>query len=318
MSRIQIVAISVIVAAFSLFTAPQVHAVQRTHVSAAFGSDSNTATNCTAAAPCRFFQAAMTVTDTDGEVVVLDSGGYGAVTITKSLSLIAPTGVYAGISVFPGADGVTIATPGVNVVLRGISINSQGGNNGINMTAGASLTVENCVITNFSSIGTAGILVSIAASVGVRDTALRGNNIGIYVLGGATAIVARTTVAGIAGSGFGIFVYNLNAGITTSAAITDSTFSGGQVGIFGRSEAANANVRVSVIRSTIAKNSFGIQAQSFFGAPSVVTVSETMVTNNGTGLVQSGTGAVLESLGNNTVRQNTTATTGTITTVAPL
>ena len=62
-------------------------AVQRTHVSAAFGNDANTATNCTAAAPCRFFQAAMTVTDTNGEVVVLDSGGYGAVTITKSLSL---------------------------------------------------------------------------------------------------------------------------------------------------------------------------------------------------------------------------------------
>ena len=50
-------------------------AVQRTHVSAGFGSDANTATNCTAAAPCRFFQAAVFVTDTNGEVIVLNSGG---------------------------------------------------------------------------------------------------------------------------------------------------------------------------------------------------------------------------------------------------
>jgi hypothetical protein len=43
-----------------------------------------------------------------------------------------------------------------------------------------------------------------------------------------------------------------------------------------------------------------------------------MVTGNGTGLSQSGVGATLESLGNNIVRQNTTPTSGTITTVLPL
>ena len=145
MSRSFITLAALLTAVAATFISLQAQAVQRTHVSAAFGADSNTASNCSAAAPCRFFAAAMSVTDNNGEVIVLDSGGYGAVTITQSVALIAPTGVYAGISIFPGADGVTIATAGVNVVLRGLTINGQGGNNGIFMTAGNRLTVENCV-----------------------------------------------------------------------------------------------------------------------------------------------------------------------------
>ena len=172
-------ALALLLATVATLASPQAQAVQRTHVSAAFGNDANTATNCTAAAPCRFFAAAMSVTDNNGEVIVLDSGGYGAVTITKSLALIAPTGVYAGISVFPGADGVTIATPGVNVVLRGLSINGQGGNNGINMTAGNKLTVENCVISNLAQNG---INVNGTVTVRVTDTIVRDNSsVGIYL-----------------------------------------------------------------------------------------------------------------------------------------
>ena len=171
--------------------------MQRTHVSAAFGSDANTATNCTAAAPCRFFQAAMTVTDTNGEVIVLDSGGYGAVTITKSLALIAPTGVYAGISVFPGANGVTIATPGVNVVLRGLSINGQvgnGGTGGILMTAGNRLSIENCAILNLLNFG---IRVSGNTVVQVTDTIIRDNTaFGILLENGVTATITRAVVRG--------------------------------------------------------------------------------------------------------------------------
>lgn len=66
-----------IILAAGLFTA-QSHAVQRAHVSASAGSDTNAATGCTATAPCRFFQPAMSVVDNNGEVIALDSGGYGA------------------------------------------------------------------------------------------------------------------------------------------------------------------------------------------------------------------------------------------------
>ena len=81
-------------------------AVQRTFVSTG-GSDS---ASCSLSAPCRGFTAAAAQTSSGGEVIVLDSGGYGPVTLTKSISLIAAPGVHAGISVFSG-DGVVIAAP---------------------------------------------------------------------------------------------------------------------------------------------------------------------------------------------------------------
>ena len=84
MSRTHTIAALLIAVIVSAFVATEAHAFQRTHVSAAIGNDANTAIGCTATSPCRFFQAAMTITDPNGEVVVLDSGGYGAVKITQS------------------------------------------------------------------------------------------------------------------------------------------------------------------------------------------------------------------------------------------
>src|SRR6266446_6939880 len=77
----------------------------RTFVSG-LGSDSNPGT---LASPKRTFASALTVTDAGGEIVVLDAAGYGPVTINKSVSIISPPGVYAGINV-PDAnsDGITV------------------------------------------------------------------------------------------------------------------------------------------------------------------------------------------------------------------
>ncbi len=81
-----------------LVVAASANAAQRTFVSTA-GFDTN---DCSLTAPCRGFAKALTVTDVGGEIVVLDSGGYGAVAIGQPVSIIAPSGVYAGISVFAG------------------------------------------------------------------------------------------------------------------------------------------------------------------------------------------------------------------------
>src|SRR5215831_7904358 len=77
--------------------------VQRTFVSG-LGSDGNP---CSRTAPCRTFPQAVSQTNSGGEVYVLDSAGFGAFTITKPVSIVAPQGVTAGISVFSG-DGITI------------------------------------------------------------------------------------------------------------------------------------------------------------------------------------------------------------------
>ena len=87
--------------------------------------------------------------------MVLDSGGYGAVTVTQTVTILSPAGVYAGISVFGGTDGVTVCRAGGQVVLRGLTINGQGGNNGIRVQAGE-VHVENTVVSGMTQ---AGILV---------------------------------------------------------------------------------------------------------------------------------------------------------------
>jgi hypothetical protein len=63
------------------------------------GNDLN---NCSLAAPCRTFQHTHDQTNAGGEIAVLDTAGYGAVTITKSISIVNPGGVEAGISVPSG------------------------------------------------------------------------------------------------------------------------------------------------------------------------------------------------------------------------
>jgi len=116
--------VSALIALAAAFSA---EAAQRSFVSTT-GLDANA---CTLAAPCRSFGTALTHTDVGGEIIVLDSGAYGRVTITQSVTIEAPAGVYAGISVFASTNGIDVNAPGATVTLRGLSITGVGGNVGI-------------------------------------------------------------------------------------------------------------------------------------------------------------------------------------------
>ena len=124
-------------------------AAQRTFVST---SGLDTSISCALQAPCRGFTKALTLTDPGGEIIVLDSGGYGSVTINKNVSIISPSGVYAGVTVFVATDGITVAPPAAKVALRGLSINGQGGNNGIRVQSGE-VNIESTVISNVGAAG---------------------------------------------------------------------------------------------------------------------------------------------------------------------
>ena len=87
-------------------------AAQRTFV-ASYGLTANTAFNCSLVAPCRSFNAAISVTDPGGEVVILDTAGYGPMTINKSIKIIGPSGVYGGISVLGGVGPPPPPTTGI-------------------------------------------------------------------------------------------------------------------------------------------------------------------------------------------------------------
>ena len=124
-------------------SAPARAASERTFV-ASYGADSN---SCSVAAPCRTFAAALGLTAAGGEVVALDSAGYGLVTITQSVSISAPAGIYAGITApILNGSGVLIDAPGATVVLRGLTIASSAVTFGTGLTvqAAAQVTVQRC------------------------------------------------------------------------------------------------------------------------------------------------------------------------------
>jgi hypothetical protein len=116
----------------------------RTFVSIA-GLDSNP---CTNTSPCRSFTAAVTAVAAGGDVVVLDSGGYGPVMITKPVSIVAPLGIYAGVTVTGGSGIVDSHGDGV-VVLRGLSITGLGGTNAIEMDYAQNLHLDHIDVKSF-------------------------------------------------------------------------------------------------------------------------------------------------------------------------
>ena len=270
-------------------------AAQRVFVSSG-GNDANA---CTLTAPCRSFAAAHAVVDAGGEIVALDAAGYGAITITKSVTITANAGFYAGIAASTG-NAITIATPDVDVTLRGLNLNGIGAVQGVNMTAGASLNVENCLITNFLNRG---ITVDNVASVRVVNTLVRKSGIGI--------LMQDDVKADIVGSQFmnnGIGVYlepTVGAG---TLSVTDSVASGGSFGFV----ASGAQAKVSVLRSTAANNAtVGFHSQT----GGTMSVGYSQATNNGIGFNVNG-GSVFESMGNNLVRGNTTNISGALAPIA--
>ncbi|MBI3150289.1 MAG: right-handed parallel beta-helix repeat-containing protein [Betaproteobacteria bacterium] len=258
-------------------------AVQRTFVSTG-GSDGNTAANCAKATPCRGFAAALTVTDGGGEIIVLDSGGYGSVTIAQTVSIIAPEGVYAGISVFSG-NGVTIASAGVRVVLRGLSINGLGGEYGIHMSDGASLTVANCVISGFSTSSRAGLFLDAPAALTVTESMFQGNHYGARVQGGAKAQISDSKF--LRNASIGVLVESGSSG-TTRVSAERTVASGNDTGFSVNATVGNAHL---AIRNSVANEngSYGLYADSSGSGTSVASASASVLSHNGSmGAVASG------------------------------
>ena len=198
---------------------------------------------------------------------------------------------------------------------RGLTINGMGGTTGVSITNAASVSIENCVIANFSASGGAGILVNGAVPVRIVDTVLRNNFDGLLVKAGASADVNRVRALG--NSDVGLYALGNTAGTTTSLVVGDSLVAGSGAALRAEANQATAVVRAEVIESTLVSGGYGAAAISSAGDV-LMTVSDTLVTGNGTGLVQAGADAVLNTLGNNTVTGNTQDTSGTITPFSPV
>jgi hypothetical protein len=271
---------------------------------ASTGSDANP---CSRTAPCRTFQAAVNAAAPGAEVVALDSAGFGSnAFITKSISIIASPGVYAGITVLsPVSDGVDInAGAQDTIILRGLTVISQNSalGNGIRFNTGGTLHIENCVVNGF---GTNGVLFqpSGSSTLEIKDSIMRGNSTAISIVGNAQAVIDRVHLENGA---FGLEVQN--GAIVTVRNSVASHFGFG----FLVSSNTSASAQLNIESCIASYNGFAIDANNNSTGVATARVSGSTVTNNSVGLSNDGSVSVILSRGNNTVEGNGTNTSGTI------
>ncbi len=243
-------------------------------------SHGNDANPCTLALPCRGFAAAIAQTVSGGEVVVLDSAGYGIVNITQSVSITAPAGIYAGISVLNGQTGVVVNGAGINVVLHGLTINgaSPGAILGVHFAQGARLRLESCVVSNLPSVG---ILQDASGSeMSLVDTVVRDNGAeGVKTHADATVLLDGVRLEHNAGDGLQVQAV---AGDAVAVVRNSVSSFNGQGGIAALRESSPTIVDLTVESSTLANNAGdGIFAGGIADGYVYVALSRNTLTRNG-------------------------------------
>jgi hypothetical protein len=154
------------------------------------GLDSNT---CQVTLPCRSIGAALAKTNAGGEIIVLDSAGYGGTLIDKSVSIVAPDGIYAGVTV-GATGGFLINGPDIEVQIKGFTIAYQSGTPvAVDIQQAASVRLENVQIAGFAGTGGgagSGVAINHAASTPssrlvLRNVTVRNSDTGLRSNGSA-------------------------------------------------------------------------------------------------------------------------------------
>src|ERR1700761_3325229 len=265
------------------FALPASAQATRTWVSGV-GDDANP---CSRTAPCKTFAGAIVKTAVDGEINCLDPGGFGTVTITKSITIdcheiigsINNTSQNGGIVAF---DNFTDAHKTVNI--RNLMINGTGSGvvgisiTGITNAAGSIVNIEDCLINSNYQNPASGIVDNrVRGAMTVTNTTIRNSGTAGISITGTTSGSLRAMITNTR-------VYNSNNGITIGA---------------------NANVMLS--RSVI---SDGAGTGVTVATSGLMAVDSTVIAHNLTGFAVTGT----LRLSNSDVFLNSTGSTGTINT----
>ena len=247
---------------------------------------------CSRTAPCKTFAGAISKTAAGGEINCLDSGGFGAVTINKSMT-ISCEGVVGGV-VVAGTNAI-VFNGGANdyLFLKGLDIEGAGtGLAGIKMNSGARLHVEDCVVRNFGN----------AAGFGIQ----------IVSTTNARFVILRTTVFrnGSGATGAGIQI-RPGAGVAVSGLLDKVSVDGNVFGIASDSDGGAAGINITVRDSGVNGNGQdGIVSTGAAGAG--VMVERSSIVNNGlNGLRALGAGGVIR-VGSSTISGNNVATNGNV------
>ena len=279
------VAILIAAAGLGLSALPASAQSTRTWVSGV-GSDSNP---CSRTAPCSTFAGAISKTAAGGEIDCLDPGGFGAVTITKAITIDCG-GVTGGI-LAASVNGVVV-NAGVNdrIILRNLSLQGTGtGINAIRFLAGLHLTVDNVKISGFTTIGI-DVNKTASGNLYVRDTYITNVPKGIRLFTGAGGINAQ-----IENSRFDALTTSALevASGSTVASITNSVIMNS-----GTALITTGGGFINADSNTIAKNTTGVNASV---AASSIRISRNTFQDNGTAVTFAGGGTVSTRGDNNVV-----------------
>lgn len=280
-----------------IVSAPAFAQATRTWVSGV-GDDVNP---CSRTAPCKTFAGAISKTAAAGEINVIDPGGFGAVTITKSMT-IDGQGPQSSI-LASGTSGIIINGAGIVVNIRNISINgaSTTAGSGIRILNAAAVNIENVIIMNFTGTGSVGRGVSIETAVAnVRVTISNstfynmGNN-GVDAVPSAGNVLLNVHNTKIyRGANSAVHLLRL-----TKATISNSDLSNHTVGAGVSVEQTTAEAMVS--NTVIANNATGVFNGN--GGTPTTRLYGCTITGNTANALQINAGTV-SSHGNNAIRGN--------------
>jgi hypothetical protein len=291
---------------FSLFATPLYASgsTSEAWVSGTFGNDSNASTSCQRTAPCATLSTALGVTAPGGIVFCADpSATIGPMPISQDVTIdCSATGGVVNLSCL-GGDGIIINTTGINVTLRGLTVVGPPcamAPVGIDITAAATVRMEHCKISGFSTAG-----VEVAPSSGnvvvkIQDSTITQNGAGVLVVPTGSASVSigldRSRIEN--NNGGGIHTDSSNGAITVD--IADSTISYNVSNGFNvTSGTGTQNDMVNIIRTTIAKNGLvGIQTG---GSHAAVLLNASTLDSNTNGATLASNGARIISYGNNQI-----------------
>lgn len=288
------------IAIFTFVFASMGQAQSRTWVSGV-GDDLNP---CSRTAPCKTFAGAISKTAKDGEIDALDPGGFGAVTITKSITIDGSATGVAGV-LNSATNGMIInitdaADLRKAVTLRGLSIQGAGsGVRGVRIVAAAAVFVENCVISGQNGSPGAGIDDSRTTGglLEIKYTTITNNagpGINVVPASGSTQINVHIANSTVQRNTTGFF-----AGSNVKATVMNSVFTQNTVAGISAQQTAGGTTDVNVDFSMVSNNVNGFQANT---ASSIIRVSNSTCINNGAnnaGLAVVLAGGLVSSYGNN-------------------
>ena len=195
---------------------------------------------CSRTAPCKTFAGAISKTAAGGEIDCLDPGGFGAVTITKSLTIDC-NGVAGGILFSGSASGVSVNGTNIVVTLRNLSINGAGtGQVGVRFTNGKQLTLENVTILQAAQAGVSVLTMAGLGGVVIKSSTISNGVDGVRAAWG-NVTVSHSVISG--NSGFGLIAENAGV-ISADSNLLTNNGTGVQAGNGGAGQAA-ATVRIS-------------------------------------------------------------------------